>query len=129
MSSELKTIHIVDDEPDIGLAISMLLEDAGYDVVVLERGADLMRRLQTHALPDLILLDMLLGGQDGRQIIRTLKSDPKTQTIPVVLISAHPTAAYEAVTSGADGFMSKPFELDAVLETVAAHLKSPGPPE
>ncbi|HEX8982177.1 MAG TPA: response regulator [Ktedonobacterales bacterium] len=128
MSSELKTIHIVDDEPDIGLAISMVLEDAGYDVVVLERGADLMRRLQTHALPDLILLDMLLGGQDGRQIVRTLKSDPKTQAIPVVIISAHPMAAHEAVASGADGFMSKPFELDAVLNTVAAHLKSSRPP-
>ncbi len=123
MSNEPKTIHIVDDEPDIGLAVSMLLEDAGYVVVVMERCADLMRRLQTHALPDLILLDMLLGGQDGREIVRTLKSDPKTQTIPIVMISAHPTAAHEARVSGADGFMSKPFDLDAVLETVAACVK------
>ncbi len=128
MSSEPKTIHIVDDEPDIRFAVSMLLEDAGYAVVVLERRADLIRRLQTHALPDLILLDMLLGGQDGREIVRTLKSDPKTHAIPIVMISAHPTAAHEAVANGADGFMSKPFDLDAVLATVAAYLNSPGPP-
>lgn len=122
MSHKAGTILIVDDEPDIGLALTMLLEDAGYTVVAVDTGDGLMERLRARGLPDLILLDMLLAGRDGREIAGELKAEQATRHIPILMMSAHPRAAQEAADAGADGFLAKPFELDAVLAQVAAYL-------
>ena len=114
MSDSKKTIIVVDDEPDIEFALTLMLEDAGYHVVAVSQGDDLIKRLRTERAPDLILLDMLLAGHDGREIVRGLKADPSTRSIPVLMMSAHPRAAQEAADVGADGFLAKPFDLDTL---------------
>lgn len=123
MSDSKKTIIVVDDEPDIEFALTLMLEDAGYHVVAVSQGDDLIKRLRTERAPDLILLDMLLAGHDGREIVRGLKADPSTRSIPVLMMSAHPRAAQEAADVGADGFLAKPFDLDTLVTTVAALLR------
>lgn len=119
MSSAAKRILIVDDEPDIVLALQIVLEDAGYQVASVDRGDQLMERLSTGGVPDLIVLDMLLSGRDGREIARELKALPHTRQIPILMLSAHPAARREAQAAGVEAFLAKPFELDALLETVA----------
>ena len=123
MSESRKTIFIVDDEPDIVFALTLMLGDAGYHVAAVGHGDDLLRLLCSKKAPDLILLDMLLAGRDGREIVRELKADPSTRSIPVLMISAHPRAAQEAADAGADGFLAKPFELETLLGKVAALLR------
>jgi CheY-like chemotaxis protein len=123
MSDSRKTIIVVDDEPDIEFALTLMLGDAGYHVVAVSQGDDLIKLLRTERSPDLILLDMLLAGRDGREIVRGLKADPSTRSIPVLMISAHPRAAREAADAGADGFLAKPFDLDTLVATVAALLR------
>src|SRR6185312_6307207 len=123
MSDSRQTIIVVDDEPDIGFALTLMLGDAGYHVEAVGHGNDLIRLLRSKKAPDLILLDMLLAGRDGREIVRDLKADPSTRSIPVLMISAHPRAAQEAADAGSDGFLAKPFELDALVATVAALLR------
>ena len=123
MSETSKTIIVVDDEPDIEFALTLMLGDAGYHVEAVGQGDELIRLLRSKEAPDLILLDMLLAGCDGREIVRDLKADPSTRSIPVLMISAHPRAAQEAANAGADGFLAKPFDLEALVGKVAALLR------
>jgi DNA-binding response OmpR family regulator len=117
-----KTILIVDDEPDIALVLVTTLEDVGYTVVAVERGDDLERILASDT-PDLILLDMLISGRDGREIARHLKAHEATHRIPILMLSAHPSAEREARGAGADDFLAKPFDLELLLEKVAGCLR------
>ncbi|HEU5440026.1 MAG TPA: response regulator [Ktedonobacterales bacterium] len=121
-AADAKRILIVDDEPDIVLAVQTVLEDAGYQVASVDRGDRLMNQLSAGEVPDLIVLDMLLSGRDGREIARELKAQPHTHQIPILMLSAHPAALREAHDAGADAFLAKPFELDDLLETVAKCL-------
>ncbi len=116
-----KRILIIDDDADIMLVLASVVEDAGYQVSTIDRG-DYLEQIDAGALPDLILLDMLLSGQDGRQIARRLKEQATTRRIPIVMLSAHPDAQREALEAGADAFLAKPFDLDALLATIAAYL-------
>lgn len=121
MSAPAKRILIVDDDPDIVLVLTTMLEDAGYVAVAADTAADLMGLLKRE-LPDLIVLDMLLSGHDGREIVSQLKATAATAPIPILMLSAHPAAESGARDAGADGFLAKPFEMDALLAMVAAHL-------
>jgi CheY-like chemotaxis protein len=123
MSDSRQTIIVVDDEPDIVFALTLMLGDAGYHVVAMSQADELIRRLRTEKAPDLILLDMLLAGRDGREIVRGLKANPSTRSIPVLMMSAHPRAAQEAANAGADGFLAKPFDLDTLVTKIAALLR------
>lgn len=120
-SARAKTILILDDDPDIVLVLKAMLEDAGYATVATGAAGDLMGLLERKR-PDMIVLDMLLSGHDGREIVTQLKARPETQHIPVLMLSAHPTAERDARNAGADDFLAKPFEMDTLLATVAAHL-------
>jgi CheY-like chemotaxis protein len=122
MKNAPRKILIVEDDPDIVLALTTILEDEGYVVVALDSGKHLSENLPPSSLPDLILLDMLLSGQDGREIARQLKADPSTRQIPILMLSAYPTIEQEAKAAGADSFLAKPFELDDLLAKVTSYL-------
>src|SRR5579863_2095089 len=110
MSAAAKTILIVDDDPDIVLVLRAMLEDAGYIAVATDTASELMGLLKRET-PNLILLDMLLSGHDGREIVARLKARPDTSRIPILMLSAHPTAERDARSAGADDFLAKPFEM------------------
>jgi DNA-binding response OmpR family regulator len=114
------TIAVVDDNPDILDAIKILLEQENYHVLVSQDGV-LLENFP-HDLPDLILLDVLLSGKDGRDICRTLKANSLTKKIPVIILSAHPSAGENAVACGADDFVAKPFEIEVLLKKIRKHL-------
>jgi DNA-binding response OmpR family regulator len=118
-------ILIVDDDPSILDALRFLFEDEGYRVQTSEKGdyAESLRD-ENGGLPDLIVLDVLLSGKDGRIICRKLKSQDETRHIPIVMISAYPDAERSSKEVGADAFVAKPFAIDEVLVTVAALLGS-----
>jgi CheY-like chemotaxis protein len=122
MKNAPRKILIVEDDPDIVLALTTILEDEGYVVVALDSGKHLSENLPPSSLPDLILLDMLLSGQDGREIARQLKADPSTRHIPILMLSAYPTIEQEAKAAGADSFLAKPFELDDLLAKVTSYV-------
>jgi DNA-binding response OmpR family regulator len=119
------SILVVDDEPDILDALTFLLEDEGYRVQASDKGDYAEALLDGDGeLPDLIILDVLLSGKDGRLICRELKRRAATAHIPVVMISAHPNAGQSVKEVGADAFVAKPFAIDDILATVAALLAS-----
>ncbi len=122
MEQQGKKILVVDDDPDILDALRFLLEFAGYDVKTTDKGEYAENLRDTNSgLPDLIILDVLLSGKDGRLICQKLKSQQDTKHIPVIMISAHPNAKQSVAAVGADDFMAKPFDADELLELVVKY--------
>lgn len=115
-----KRILIVDDSQSILDVMSLALEAEGYEVITSATDAPL-RHMQGD-LPDLILLDVLLSGEDGGEICQRLKSDERTRHIPIILISAHAGLHETAARCGADGFLIKPFHLQELREVVNRHI-------
>jgi DNA-binding response OmpR family regulator len=125
VSDRSPAILIVDDDPDILDALRFLFESEGYRVKTCEKGDYAESLRNEHGdLPDLIVLDVLLSGKDGRAICQKLKNQDATREIPIVMISAHPDAEYSSKAVGADAFVAKPFAIDDLLDTVATLLDS-----
>jgi CheY-like chemotaxis protein len=116
-----KKILVVDDEPDILDFVQAMLEDAGYEVVTTDKG-EYLEKLHNGGLPNLILLDVLLSGKDGREIVKYLKNREETKPIPVIMLSAHPSAEGTAKVAGAEEFLAKPFEMDDLLALIRKYL-------
>jgi DNA-binding response OmpR family regulator len=121
MQSTPKRILIVDDEPDILEFLQVILEEEGYVVITSDKG-EFLEQLHNGGLPHLILLDVLLSGKDGRDIVKYLKSQPETRHLPVIMFSAHPSAEQTARQAGADDFLAKPFDIDVLLEKISHYL-------
>ncbi|MBA2287497.1 MAG: response regulator [Ktedonobacteraceae bacterium] len=121
MQSKQPKILVVDDDPDILEFLQELLTLEGYTVAITDK-AEYVEKLHDGSLPDLILLDVLLSGKDGRDIVKQLKSQQETRHIPVIMFSAHPSAEETARAAGADDFVAKPFEMDAMLALVAQYV-------
>ncbi len=115
-------ILVVDDDESILEVIQIVLESEGYQIQI-SPNSDCFQHFAS-CLPDLILLDILLSGEDGREICQQLKHDQTTAHIPVIMLSAHSDASKLADISGADDFLEKPFDVDVLIETVEKHLIS-----
>jgi DNA-binding response OmpR family regulator len=116
------SILIADDDSAILDATSMILEDEGYKVRTSSDGKavdDL-----TGELPDLLLLDIWMSGKDGREICRQVKNNLRTKHIPVIMISANRDTEKIAMEAGAEDFITKPFDIDVLLEKVQKHLRN-----
>jgi DNA-binding response OmpR family regulator len=116
-----KKILVVDDEPDILEFLQVILQEEGYIVVATDKGV-FVETLHNGSLPDLIILDVLLSGKDGREIARRLKSQEETRHIPLIMFSAHPGAESTARAAGADDFLAKPFEIDELLSKISLYI-------
>lgn len=112
-----KKILVVDDNPHILEAVELVLDTEGYDVKTVTKSEGVEEEIKAY-VPDLILLDLLLSGRNGEEITRVLKADKTTKSIPIVIISAHPTAEKTAKDAGADGFIAKPFDISDLLQEV-----------
>jgi CheY-like chemotaxis protein len=106
----MKKILIADDDESIVDATAMMLEVMGYEVSYTLDGRQVPALVRNK--PDLLLLDIWMSGVDGRDVCRTLKSDPETSDVPVLMISASRDIEASALACGANGFLPKPFEMD-----------------
>jgi len=118
-----KSILVVDDSAAILDVVKIALEMADYEVYTSLTGA-CFQHMEQH-LPDLILLDILLSGENGGEICQRLKSDEQTRHIPVILLSAHAGLRETAERCGANDFLVKPFRLSALREIVKKYLSLP----
>jgi two-component system nitrogen regulation response regulator NtrX len=115
-------IMIVDDEPNIGLSLRLILEGEGYRVTTCESAAQ-FQALRRNGRADLYLLDVRLSDQNGIDVLRALRQ--QDDSTPVLMISGHATIrdAVEATRSGAFDFLEKPLARDRVLLAVAHALE------
>lgn len=118
----MHNVLVLDDDPDIGLMVQMILEFGGYGVSVVENAAEAGKILRNNKV-DLVIMDMLLSGVNGIDICAAFKSDPAIAHIPVMMMSAHPDAQRICLQAGADDFIAKPFEMKDILTKSSSLLK------
>lgn len=118
----MKKILVVDDDESILDAMAMVLEDTGYKVKTILKSKEIFGGIDTFK-PNIILLDVLMSGTDGREICKKIKQDEKKKHIPVIMISAHPNALNSYAKYGADGFLPKPFDTYKLLELVEKYTE------
>jgi DNA-binding response OmpR family regulator len=121
ISGKQKKIMIADDDPGIVDAVEMLLEFEGYTVTSTGDGSSVLKLNEN--LPDLLLLDIWMSGEDGRDICKLLKQDDVKKHIPVIMISASKDVKESAINAGADDFLAKPFEMNDLLQKIEALTK------
>lgn len=120
----MKKILIVDDEQDIVESLKFVLETADYTCYCAYNGEDGLR-LAKEIIPDLIILDVMMPKINGYKISRLLKYDSKYKNIPILMITARSQEEDKLIgeETGADEYITKPFELDTVVEKVNQYLK------
>lgn len=116
-------VLVVDDEPAIQRLVSALFKTEGYEVRTARNGQEALDLLQDWQ-PDLIVLDLMMPVMDGRTFRAVqLQLDPAT-TIPLIVLTAHRTDQGAADGLGAAAVLTKPFEIDELLEAVDRSLRS-----
>jgi two-component system alkaline phosphatase synthesis response regulator PhoP len=118
-----KIIYLVEDDNDINDLIKYLLADVGYAVLACTTMTAFKQALEI-ALPDLIILDIMLPDGDGVEICRELKSIENMQKIPIFLMSAHVNGSRMAIEACADDFISKPFDINDFTTRVQQKIAS-----
>jgi two-component system alkaline phosphatase synthesis response regulator PhoP len=118
-------VLIADDEPFIVETVRFALEQAGYDCLVAYDGEEALRIART-AAPGLILLDVMLPKLNGFQICRLLKFDEQFRHIPIIMLTARAQARDRLLGKeiGADEYLTKPFELPALIQAVGKYLSA-----
>jgi DNA-binding response OmpR family regulator len=118
----MQKILVVDDDIDILTLVKMTLTINGFDVSILSRWENIDNTIHNFE-PDLILLDVSLGGADGREICKKLKAKKETKHIPVILFSANIEMEKSIDNCNAQAFISKPYELNYFLNTIKSNLE------
>ncbi|TGD42849.1 response regulator [Pseudotabrizicola sediminis] len=114
-------VLLIEDEPNITEAIRFILSRDGCDVTALADGAGAIAAVQA-AKPDLVILDLMLPGVSGLEILAQLRADPATKTLPVMMLTAKGQGRDReaAERAGASHFMTKPFSNDDMRAAVRA---------
>lgn len=117
-------ILVIEDEADIRQVLDYNLKSAGHEVVEASRGADGLRLLRERE-PDLVLLDLMLPDMPGTEVCRSIKDNPATRTLPVVMLTARGEEIDRVVgfEIGADDYITKPFGMNELLARVRANLR------
>lgn len=124
MHEKSGTVLIVDDEV---FNIELLCELLGdkYDTMVAKNGHQALKRISNGALPDLVLLDIMMPEMDGYEVCETLKKNPATANLPVIFISAlsQENDVCKGLKLGAVDYITKPFHPELVKLRVDNHIK------
>ncbi|MDP3940288.1 MAG: response regulator [Deltaproteobacteria bacterium] len=126
-SGKTLVILLVDDDPSIVKVVGARLRSEGYKVVTAADGEAAVERARS-LLPDLIILDVNLPKRIGYSVSRMLKLDGRTRRIPILMLTARDQEAdwRLGALTGADGYMTKPFETQDLLRTIRNLLAAAG---
>lgn len=111
-------ILIIDDDPDVRTVMNVLMRKQGFEAETAFNREDALSKLESFN-PSVILLDVLLSGSDGREFCREIKANDRMKSIPVIMVSAHPGAAENIQSYGADDFISKPINSENLVEKIS----------
>jgi DNA-binding response OmpR family regulator len=118
-------VLVVDDEGDLVRILQFALEAIGYNVDTATDGQEGLKKARD-LRPDIILLDLMLPKLDGYKVCRLLKFDERYRHIPIIILSARTQEGDQALAleTGANRFITKPYEIADILQTVEALLRS-----
>jgi two-component system phosphate regulon response regulator PhoB len=118
-------ILVVDDEPDLVELLKHHLAREHYDVASAADGEAALSEAKKR-IPDLIVLDLMLPGIDGLEVCRRLRAEPRTQHVPIIMLTAkaEETDAVIGLAQGADDYIRKPFGMRELVARISARLRS-----
>jgi len=122
VADEMKTVLVVDDEPDARDYLTTVLEDNGFATVIAKDGSDAIAKLE-EATPDLVSLDITMPEKSGVSVYRKLKEDDKLKDVPVIIITGVSDEFQKFISTRRqvpppDGYISKPVDADAFMKMV-----------
>lgn len=120
----MQTIYIVEDDVNIREIERYALKNSGYEVEEFEFGAEFFARMEQR-MPNLVILDIMLPGEDGMEILEKLRADKRTAKLPVMMVTAKTTELdkVKGLDSGADDYITKPFGVMELISRVKALLR------
>lgn len=123
LDGSARTILIVDDMEANRAVLCRRMERFGYGVLSVDSGAAALS-IVAHSVPDIILLDYMMPQMNGIEVLRTLRANPATQDVPVIMVTARAEseATVEALEAGADDYVTKPIDFEVLKARVEAQL-------
>jgi phosphate regulon transcriptional regulator PhoB len=123
-----REVLVVEDEPDICRLVVLHLERDGFRCRTATSGADALREVKT-AVPDLVVLDLMLPGLDGLEVCRRLRRDSSTSSVPIIMLTAKSDEVDRVVglEVGADDYVGKPFSPKELVARIRAVLRRSRP--
>ncbi len=121
-----RRILVVDDEEDVRIYITTLLEDHGAETLEAGDGAEAITVARSEQ-PDLITLDLSMPGMDGTEAFKTIRQDPALEQIPICIITGHPEfrqVIYQGTVRPPEGYMDKPLDPNLLLQSVRRILET-----
>jgi DNA-binding response OmpR family regulator len=118
----MEKILLADDDQEVQDIVKIILEKEGYAVSVAKDGNETLNAVKQDK-PDLIILDYLMPGLSGIEVLNALKSADESKNIPVLMVTAHPTEKQRALDAGAVDFITKPVEKTDLLLRIKSVLK------
>ena len=112
-----RTVLVIEDDPWTRTITTALLAGEGFAVVEAKNGEEGLRFAREH-VPDAVLLDLALPTKSGLEVLRELKSDDRTEEIPVIVVSAYGTLMNEEDAHQTNGVIQKPFDYDDLVGQV-----------
>ncbi len=114
---EVPRVLVVDDDPDLAVICSLVLESEGYDTNIARNGVEAYDLLKADNI-DLVLLDVMMPVMDGLTVCKMMKRNPAMRDLPVIIMSASDTMRAQAVSCHANAIIDKPFDIDLQIDTV-----------
>jgi CheY-like chemotaxis protein len=116
-------VLVVDDDPQVLKLLRLNFELEGYDVVSATDGADALEAIESRK-PDVLVCDVMMPGVDGIEVVRRLRDERRTASLPIVLLSAKALRgdAEAGLAAGANEYVTKPFDPSELVEIVAGLL-------
>ena len=116
-------ILVVDDEPPIVRLMEFILARQGHEMLIAVNGQEALDKVRAHQ-PDLVLLDIMLPRIDGYEVARTLRADPATATLPIIMLSAKAQEEdiQKGIDVGVDEYITKPFSPEQLVGVVGDYL-------
>ena len=115
----MANILVIEDQENIGIVLNLLLSDVGHSVDVVPNGKMGLERLYTEPQPEIVIVDINMPIMSGRQLVELMRSDIRLKNVSVIIISGSiPTPDIMPTKGSYQAFISKPFDLMDLLETV-----------
>jgi len=120
-----RTVLLVDDDMRSAFALSKVLRAKGLKVLIAQDGAKALSQLQTRDHVDVVLMDIMMPGMDGYQTIGEIRKDPRFTRLPIIALTAKamPGDRDRCLAAGADDYLTKPVDMDALRRIMAAQIQ------
>ncbi len=126
--SDGQKVLVVDDEPHILKSLAQYLEMEDFDVETASSGPEALEKVESVS-PDLMVLDVMMPGMDGFEVLEKIRANEETASIPVIMLTAKDRSSdvMRGYELGASSYLVKPFNLDELVETIQQVFSSGAP--